>query len=74
MKENMTVHDLNRDQLTELKQAMYSEDNESVSYGELAAIDELVSDEAVKERYEGYVFTADDFFCSASVPEKVTAA
>lgn len=42
----MTVHELSRDQLIELKQHMLCEQG-SPSYGELADADELISDEKV---------------------------
>ena len=42
----MTVHELTREQLIELKQHMLCEQG-SPSYGELADADELVSDETV---------------------------
>lgn len=73
----MTVRELNRDQLHELKQAYYSElVNEGIfakvmgvninepSYEMIASIDEYVSDEFIYEHYDGYSFTEDDFFCS----------
>lgn len=71
----MTVMELNREQLTELKQSYYCNEvreGEGVSYGELAAIDELVSDEEVFEYFDGYVFVEDDFWCSASLPQTVS--
>lgn len=63
-----TVYDLNRDELTELKQSMYCRKLEAIgdcpSYGELAMIDDIVSDEEVYEEMEGYCFVDDDFFCN----------
>ena len=62
----MTVYDLNRDQLTELKQHYYAEKTgEDLSYEELAFIDDYVSDREVLDYYSGTAFTPDDFFCSA---------
>lgn len=74
----MTVRELNRNQLHELKQTYYSElVNEGIfaevmgvninelSYKMIASIDEYVSDEFIYEHYDGYSFTEDDFFCSA---------
>ena len=65
----MTVKELNRDQLHELKQAYYSElmgvNINEPSYEMIASIDEYVSDEFIYEHYDGYSFTEDDFFCSA---------
>ena len=65
----MTVRQLNRDQLTELKQRMvsdeiYESEGRTPSYGELAEA-ESVPDEKVFERYEGTKFSSSDFFCTA---------
>ena len=65
----MTVRELNRDQLTELKQRMVDDEiNEtegrSASYGELADA-ESIPDEKVFEHYAGTEFVEDDFFCTA---------
>lgn len=65
----MTVYDLNREQLIELKQAyltqQYDERGESPSWGELASADEIISDDEIYEAYAGTDFVNDDFFCSA---------
>ena len=62
----MTVYDLNRDQLIELKQNYYSETyNNNPSYDELADVDNLVSDQEIYDEYAGTDFVPDDFFCSA---------
>ena len=67
----MTVNELTRDQLVELKGNYFTElHNGNVSYGELAIIDDLVSDETIFEEYGGYVFSNDDFFCTAGQEEK----
>ena len=59
----MTVQELNREQLTQLKQRYYDDRHtEGVSYGELAAIDKLVSDKEVIDAYDGVDFVEDDFF------------
>ncbi len=76
----MTVQDLNRDQLAELKCSYYSElvnegvfgeiigrDYDEPSYYDLAFVDDIVSDEFIFEHYEGMVFYEDDFFCSCGV-------
>ena len=65
----MTVRELSRDQLTELKQRMvddeiYEKEGRSASYGELANA-ESVPDERVFEMYEGTEFGSGDFFCTA---------
>lgn len=63
MEYGRSIDELTRDELIELKQHYYDEKHpEGVSYGELAAIDELVSDEEIKEAYGGIVFVAEDFF------------
>ena len=66
----MTVKQLNRDMLIELKQnylseKIYNEGERCISYGELADVDEIVSDDTIYKEYEGYDFGVDDFFCSA---------
>lgn len=59
----MTVKELTRDELIELKQRYYTDKiDENPSYGELADIDALVSDEAVFEEYADVDFVKDDFF------------
>lgn len=60
----MTVHELTREQLIELKQDMLCEQG-SPSYGELADADELVSDETVFAEFDATKFSEDDFFCTA---------
>ena len=62
----MTVKELTREQLEIVKQRYYMQkmDEESgagVSYGELAAIDTLVTDEEIFAEYEGTLFTKGDF-------------
>lgn len=57
----MTVHELSRGQLIELKQHMLCEHG-SPSYGELADADELISDEATFAEFDATEFTEDDFF------------
>lgn len=64
----MRVTELNRDELTELKQHYYTEKmdelGQGVSYGEYAQIDELVTDEEIFKEYEDTDFVKDDFFCN----------
>ena len=60
----LTVRDLSRDQLTELKERWYTDVNSDVSLDEIVRINELVSDEEIFEVYEHITFTNDDFFCS----------
>ena len=58
----MKLQDLNREQIIQLKQNLYGERNENASYGELAEIDNLVSDEELKEEYGDTYFVDEDFF------------
>ena len=58
----MKLQDLNREQIIQLKQNLYCERNENASYGELAEIDDLVSDEELKEEYGHIDFVDEDFF------------
>ena len=61
----MTVRELNREQLTELKQDYLTKVFKgNVSYGELAAADDIVPDNAVFAAYADYDFSPDDFMCS----------
>lgn len=64
----MTVHELSRDQLTELKERMiddeiYEKEGHGASYSELADA-KSIPDEKVFEKYEGIEFSNDDF-CTA---------
>lgn len=58
----MKLQDLNREQIIQLKQNLYCGKNENASYGELAEIDNLVSDEELKEEYGDTYFVDEDFF------------
>lgn len=60
----MTVNELTRGQLIELKQSMLCE-WDSTSYEDLARADKIVPDNAVFEQYGGTNFVPEDFFCSA---------
>ena len=62
----MTVSELSRDQLTELKQRMiddeiYEKEGRGASYSELENA-ESIPDEKVFEKYEGVEFSNDDFY------------
>lgn len=64
----MTYAELTDDQRTMAKQQMlcdlmYEQEDATPSYGELAAVDELISDEAATEYYEGVDFVEEDFSC-----------
>ena len=61
----MSIKELTREQLIELKQKYYTERNENVSYGELADIDNLVSDNEIFEEYGDITFVEEDFFCTS---------
>lgn len=70
----MTVYELNRDQLEELKQHYLTENMDEqgygISYDVLANADDIISDERIFEIYEGVDFVPDDFFCSAGQEEE----
>ena len=66
----MTVHELNRDQLIELKQHYLTETQDSVGYSDLMDADDLVPDSVVYGYYAGYSFSPDDFFSSAGEDEE----
>lgn len=62
----MTVRELSRDQLNELKQtyaAQLAETGEEISYGKLVESTEI-PDDVIFNHYDGILFTDDDFFCS----------
>ena len=62
----MTVYDLNRDQLIEVKQRYYIENiDDAPDYYTLANIDEIVSDATIYDAYAGTDFVTDDFFSTA---------
>lgn len=57
----MKLKDLNREQIIQLKQRLYCERKENVSLWELANIDNLVSDEEVRNEYGDTLFVEEDF-------------
>ena len=62
----MNVTELSREELMELKSRYYTEHiNENASYGELADIDSLVSDNVIFTVFAGVEFRDDDFFCNS---------
>lgn len=80
----MTVLDLNRDQLIELKnsymvqladEGVFAEvmgvDYDEPSCEDVSCADERIPDEVIFEHYDGIDFTPDDFFCSAGEEESV---
>jgi hypothetical protein len=60
----MNIKQLNKEQLTELKQSYYTQKNDNVSYYELSIINDIVSDEKIFKEYNHIEFTEDDFSCS----------
>lgn len=79
----MTVHDLSREQLIELKQRYMTElanegtfavvigrDYDEPSHEDIANADEIVPDDVIFRNYEGVDFVHDDFFCSAGTDEE----
>lgn len=58
----MKVKELTRSQLVELKERYYTEKNGDVSYGELANIDNIVTDNEIFEEYQNVDFVEEDFF------------
>ena len=78
----VTVHDLCRECLVELKRdylsqlaecGFYAEvmdvDYDEPSMADLAQADLLISDEVIFEHYDGVIFTPDDFFCLMETEE-----
>ena len=60
----MTIHELTREQLQQVKQQYLVQQGKSLSYGELIDIDNLVSDEEIFEAEAGTNFVEDDFVIS----------
>lgn len=61
----MTIKELNREQLQQVKQFYYTQKQDAkgrgVSWGELALIDELVTDAEIFEEYAATDFCDGDF-------------
>jgi hypothetical protein len=57
----MTLKDLTPEQKLMLKQNILTLRQDSVSYGELIAADELVSDSELEEEFGATFFVQDDF-------------
>jgi hypothetical protein len=57
----MNLSDLNYEQKIQLKQNILTEKSESVSYGELADADTLVTDDELEEHFGGTHFVDEDF-------------
>ena len=62
--EIMSVYELNKNQLIELKQNYLCEVQENVSYGELCDADNIVSDEEIFQAYSCMDFSSEDFMCA----------
>ena len=62
----MTVYELNKNELMELKQNYYFKSHSVCTFGELASIDSLVTDKEVFEEYRNVTFTKEDFFCNSN--------
>lgn len=61
----MTVYELTREQLDELKTAYADQlQEDGISWGELAASQEI-PDDIILEHYAGIEFVPDDFSCSS---------
>lgn len=65
----MTVTELNRGQLIQLKQLYleeylnnWADENEPISYNDIINADEIIPDETIFEVYSGTFFTEDDFW------------
>lgn len=62
----MTVHELNTDQMNQLKEDMitrrFLQSDDAPSYGELLDSHEMISDEEVFKEFDNYTFSEDDFW------------
>lgn len=63
----MTVYDLNREQLDELKETYFSQLIDTGDRDEIlgnVTCSENIPDEVIFNHYDGISFTSEDFFCS----------
>ena len=58
----MSVYELSKNQLIELKQNYLFKRNENISYDKLLDADIIVSDEEIFNEYGNVEFSEDDFF------------
>ena len=63
----MKVQELNKEQLQQLKvryldELLQEEEGHNISYGEIANIDDIVSDKIMFDLYEHIEFVEEDFF------------
>ena len=60
----MSVYELSKNQLIELKQNYLCEVQKNVSYGELCDADNIISDEEIFQTYSCTDFSSKDFVCA----------
>lgn len=60
----MSVYELSKNQLIELKQNYLCEVQKNVSYGELCDADNIISDEEIFQVYSCMDFSSEDFMCA----------
>lgn len=62
----MTVHELNTDQMNQLKEDMITrrllQEDDTPSLGELIESHKMISDEEVFKEFDNYTFSEDDFW------------
>lgn len=68
-----TVSELSREQMIELKQNYLDQhllevEDRGISYDELANADNIVSDDMIFQTYDSFIFSDDDFCCTAQIP------
>ena len=60
----MSVYDLSKEQLAELKQAIMCQSSMEPMWNELCNPDDFVSDKEVYDAFAGVTFSKDDFYCA----------
>ena len=60
----MSVYELSKNQLIELKQNYLCEVQKNVSYGELCDADNIISDEEIFQTYSCTDFSSENFMCA----------
>ena len=63
----MLVQDLSREQLDELKDSFFWQDETQDILEDAYTSPEQIPDDIIFEHYAGVCFVDDDFFCSASI-------
>ena len=66
----MGVRELNREQMICLKQSILCDRDTTTDWLSLAQADNIVSDEEVYNKYNGVVFTEDDFYWNKKIYNK----